>query len=108
MYIDPFCRVSQDDDEPLVRSRTSLLDTWDELARRYRNMQLDSQEAVVDEGQMKVWVSSELRGLEEDSTTGRKGKKVRIEVEMLRFDERGMLVEWSGSGRSVQMDEERD
>lgn len=60
-------------------------------------MQVLVKEAVVDDGQMKVWVSSELRGLED----GSKKEKMRMEVEMLRFDKRGILVEWSSCGRSM-------
>ncbi|KAL9617691.1 MAG: hypothetical protein Q9160_007524 [Pyrenula sp. 1 TL-2023] len=89
-YIDPFCRVSHDD-EPPTRSRLDLIAAWEERAQRNPGMQVVVKEAAVDEGQMKVWISSELRGLE--------GGRVRMEVEMLSFDKRGLLVEWSDCGR---------
>ena len=57
----------------------------EELLQRWRARETEIEEAVVDEGQGKVWVTRRRR-------SGR-GREI---VEMLRFNGEGRLVEWAG------------
>lgn len=76
--------VVQHDDSPPITSRMAFLDGWQGLMAEVPNFHLEIQEAIVDDRQRKVWVRSEITGLP--------AGMVKESIDMMTFDEDGMLV----------------
>lgn len=81
--IAPTIRVEHGDESPTY-SVESYLSRFSNAIARYPNLSFDVKEACADEMQMKVWVRSEISGLPRGM--------VKESIDMLYFDEHGMLV----------------
>lgn len=81
--ISPTIQFEHGDDDP-VYSLQKYLSRFSDASARYPQMQLDVKEACVDEIQRKVWVRSEVTGLPDGM--------IKERVDMLYFDEQGVLV----------------
>jgi len=82
-HISPQIKVDRGDDDP-VYSLQQYLSRFSAASARYPHLHLDIKEACVDELQRKVWVRSEITGLP--------GGAVKERVDMLTFDQQGVLV----------------
>lgn len=76
--------VVQHDDNAPVTSAAAFLDGWQRLIANVPNFHLEIREAVVDDRQRKVWVRSEITGLP--------AGMVKESIDMMTFDEEGMLI----------------
>ena len=76
--------VVQHDDGPSVTSRAAFLDGWQGLMAEVPDFHLYIREAIVDDQQRKVWVRSEI--------TGSPAGMIKESIDMMTFDEDGMLV----------------
>jgi hypothetical protein len=76
--------IVQHDDSPPVISRATFLDGWQGLMAEVPDFHLEIMEAIVDDRQRKVWVRSEITGLP--------AGMVKESIDMMTFDEDGMLV----------------
>lgn len=82
-HISPHIKVEHGDDSP-VYSLKRYLSRFSDASAKYPMLRLSIQEACADELQRKVWVRSEITGLP--------GGAVKERIDMLTFDEHGMLV----------------
>lgn len=82
-HISPVIKYEHCDDEP-VYSLESYLGRFSDVSVRFPEYHLDVKEACVDEIQRKVWVRSEVTGLP--------GGIIKERVDMLTFDDQGILV----------------
>ncbi|KIW16156.1 hypothetical protein PV08_06207 [Exophiala spinifera] len=76
--------TSQHEDEPPIFSRDAFIQDWVDILQRMPGFQLNIKEACVDEQQHKVWVLSEITGLP--------GGMRKESVDMMTFDDDGLLV----------------
>ncbi|KAJ9651930.1 hypothetical protein H2198_008826 [Neophaeococcomyces mojaviensis] len=82
-HISPSIKFEHGDDDPIY-SLQSYLGRFSDISARYPGYHLDVKEACVDEMQRKVWVRSEVTGLP--------GGMVKERIDMLTFDDQGILV----------------
>lgn len=82
-YISPQIKVEHGDGDP-VYSLQKYLTRFSDASARNPGLYLDIKEACVDEMQRKVWVRSEITGLPDGA--------IKERVDMLTFDEQGVLV----------------
>ena len=82
-HISPQIKVEHGDDDP-VYSLQKYLSRFSAASVRYPDLYFDIKEACVDDLQRKVWVRSEITGLP--------GGVVKERIDMLKFDEQGVLV----------------
>lgn len=68
------------------------LASWSESLHTMPELSVDVQEAIVDESQRKVWVRSSVSGLSDGRT--------KESVDVMTFDEEGVLVSLTGEWRS--------
>lgn len=83
LRISPNIKVEHNDSDP-VYSLQQYLSRFSDASSRSPDLHLDVKEACVDEIQRKVWVRSVISGLP--------GGMVKESVDMLSFDEQGVLV----------------
>ena len=101
--IHPACHVEHElshfETPSYFNSRDGWLGHLQNKCTRFPGLKLRTKECAVDERQRKVWVVSDvMHGLEED------GERVRKEkVDMLSWDEEGLLVEVRGWVRRVRV-----
>ena len=76
--------IVQHDDSPPVTSREAFLDGWQGFMAEVPEFHLEIMEAIVDDRQRKVWVRSEITGLP--------AGMIKESIDMMTFDEDGMLV----------------
>jgi len=82
-HISPHIKVEHGEEDPVYSVEKYLL-KFSDASARCPNLHLDIKEACVDESQRKVWIWSEITGLP--------GGTVKERVDMLTFDEQGVLV----------------
>lgn len=76
-------KVEHGDDDPIY-SRQKYLSRFSAASTQNPNLHLDIKEACADESQRKVWVRSEVTGMLDGAVNER--------VDMLTFDESGVLI----------------
>lgn len=83
LRISPTVKVEHNDGSPVYSFQT-YVSRFSDAVSRSPNFHLDVKEACVDEIQRKVWVRSEISGLP--------GGVIKESIDMLYFDEQGVLV----------------